>query len=659
MTSSSSFKPDERPHLAGEVDAYQITQRINGPAAPKREQPKVPEATTADLSFLTPSERPETLGRLDHYLVIEVRGRGGFGVVLKAFDEKLHRIVALKVLAPQLAACPLARKRFLREAQAAAAIRNDHVIGIFAVEDGPWPYIAMEYVDGPSLEEKIERDGPLPLTEILRIGQQTASGLAAAHQQGLVHRDIKPGNILLENGVARVKITDFGLARAIDDASLSQAGVVSGTPAYMAPEQADGAPLDHRADLFSLGSVLYTMATGKLPFHGLGSVAMLRSVVDKKSRPVREERPDAPAWLESIIAKLHAKNPDRRYQSAREVATLLAQHLAALQEHGAAHVTAGARVRRVLAWLLTGLVCISLALALRHASTPAPATDPPLAVAPHDAAQARLHQERWAQRLKTPLELVNTLDQKLVLVPPGEFIMGGDDGAARRAQPLHPVRITQPFYCGTHEVTVAEFRAFAEATGFQTHAEKDPLGGKIWRSDKRSTEQRPDINWRTPGFPQSDRHPACCITWDDAEAFCRWLTQKEGRPYRLPTEAEWEYACRAGTTTPYHYGPAAVPERMSANVRSTLPVGSFPANAFGLCDMHGNVYEWCLDGQRVYEPAAATDPRGPLDEPRRVMRGGGYSSGASWAVTSHGRSTAALDHAYAAIGFRVVLDCRR
>jgi formylglycine-generating enzyme required for sulfatase activity len=264
-------------------------------------------------------------------------------------------------------------------------------------------------------------------------------------------------------------------------------------------------------------------------------------------------------------------------------------------------------------------LCGCLALVLRHAFAPdthveakrpaidrpppvdpLPAVDPPLAVAPFDAAQARVHQERWAQRLQIPIDHVNAIGQKLVLVPPGEFLMGGD-GGAKRSQPVHVVRITQPFYCGAHEITVAEFRAFADATGFKTHAETDPLGGKFWNFQKRSPDQRPDINWRTPGFAQSEQHPACCLAWGDADAFCRSLTQKESKPYRLPTEAEWEYACRAGTRTPYHYGSKAAPDLMNASTLHTVPVGSFPSNAFGLRDMHGNVYEWCLDSMRTYE----------------------------------------------------------
>jgi len=180
-------------------------------------------------------------------------------------------------MAPELVANATAVKRFLRKAQAAAAVSHDHVVTIHAVNDVHRPpYLVMEFIDGQSLREKIDRCGALPLTEILRIGMQMARGLAAAHEQGLVHRDIKPANILLENGVERVKLTDFGLARAIDDVGITQTGEIAGTPQYMSPEQAQGHPIDERSDLFSLGSVLYTMSTGRPAFRANTSVAMLR-----------------------------------------------------------------------------------------------------------------------------------------------------------------------------------------------------------------------------------------------------------------------------------------------------------------------------------------------------------------------------------------------
>ncbi len=310
---------------ADATDSHSLAPEASRLHGPDPEHP-------AWLAFLTPTDRADRIGQFGPYEVIEVVGRGGMGVVLKAFDPALHRVVAIKVLAPQLAAGATARKRFLREARAAASIADEHVVPIFAVdEQAGFPYLVMPYIAGKSLHERIGRDGPLEPKEILRIGMQAAAGLAAAHAQGLVHRDIKPANILLENGVERVKLTDFGLARAIDDPSLTQSGVVAGTPEYMAPEQARGEAVDARADLFSLGAVLYTMATGRSPFRAPSTMAVLRRVSDQDPRPIRESNPDIPGWLAAIINRLLAKHPADRPQTAAEVARLLGNHLAALQ----------------------------------------------------------------------------------------------------------------------------------------------------------------------------------------------------------------------------------------------------------------------------------------------------------------------------------------
>lgn len=277
------------------------------------------------LGYLEPSTRPGSLGRLAHYEVLEVVGRGAFGTVLRAFDEKLQRVVAIKVMALELAATSPARKRFMREAQASAAIRHEYVVSVFAVEEKPLPYLVMEYIPGRTLQQRLNERGPLDVPTVLRLGRQIAEGLAAAHAQDLIHRDIKPGNILLETNVQdRVKISDFGLARAADDASLTQSGTIAGTPMYMAPEQALGHKLDRRADLFSFGSVMYQMVSGRPPFRASTALAVLKRVVDETPRPIREIIPETPQWLCDIITKLHAKNPDERYQTAREIADVLA-----------------------------------------------------------------------------------------------------------------------------------------------------------------------------------------------------------------------------------------------------------------------------------------------------------------------------------------------
>jgi serine/threonine protein kinase/Leucine-rich repeat (LRR) protein len=282
---------------------------------------------TADevpLGFLAPPTRPDALGRIGHYEVLQVLGRGGFGIVFRAFDEMLQRVVALKVMAPQLAATSPARKRFLREARSSAQVRHENVVQVYEVAEQPLPYLAMEFIPGETLQQKLNRVGPLDVPEVLRIGRQIAEGLAAAHATDLIHRDIKPGNVLLEGGQQKVKITDFGLARTADDASILQSGIIAGTPMYMAPEQALGQTLDQRADLFSLGSVLYQMVAGRPPFRANGMVAVLKRVAEDTPRPIREIIPETPQWLCDIIAKLHAKDPDDRYQSAREVADVLA-----------------------------------------------------------------------------------------------------------------------------------------------------------------------------------------------------------------------------------------------------------------------------------------------------------------------------------------------
>jgi serine/threonine protein kinase/predicted RNA-binding Zn-ribbon protein involved in translation (DUF1610 family) len=285
------------------------------------------------LSFLRPTDKPDLLGLLDHYEVREEIGRGGMGVVLKALDPDLNRIVAVKVLSPWLTNNTTARRRFVREAKATAAVSHDHVVAVHGVsETDGLPYLIMQYVAGESLQERLDREGPLEVEEVVRIGLQTASGLAAAHAQGLIHRDVKPANLLLENGVARVKITDFGLAYMADNVGLTLNGVIAGTPEYMAPEQARGEVVDHRADLFSLGSVLYACCTGVPPFRGSTAMAVLRQVIDEEPPSIRSLNPDAPTWLEAFIARLMAKDPAQRFQTMAGAAELLEGYLAHLRQ---------------------------------------------------------------------------------------------------------------------------------------------------------------------------------------------------------------------------------------------------------------------------------------------------------------------------------------
>jgi len=291
----------------------------------------VDEATVKEL--LAAPSHPEMLGRLGRYEIERIIGTGGMGIVLKGFDSELNRPVAIKLLAPHLARVGASRQRFAREARAAAAVVHEHVVPIHNVEsDHANPFLVMQFIPGESLQARVDREGPLSVAEILRIGMQAASGLAAAHAQGLVHRDVKPANILLENGVERAYLTDFGLARASDDASLTYTGVVAGTPHYMSPEQADGQPLDHRSDLFSLGSVLYFMGTGHPPFRADRPMAVLKRTCHDPHRPVWEYNAEIPDVLSDIIDRLLGKKPSSRFATAVELQDALATALSDVQQ---------------------------------------------------------------------------------------------------------------------------------------------------------------------------------------------------------------------------------------------------------------------------------------------------------------------------------------
>ncbi|MGE3805022.1 MAG: WD40 repeat domain-containing serine/threonine protein kinase [Gemmataceae bacterium] len=282
--------------------------------------------------YLAPSQGPGELGRLGPYRILRVLGAGGMGVVFEAEDTKLQRPVALKVMKPELAHREASRQRFLREARAAASLEHPHVVTIYQVdEDRGVPYLAMPLLKGETLASRLRRDSKLPVGELLRIGKQIASGLAAAHERGLIHRDIKPDNIFLVPDEAHtsgtlimpgssVKIVDFGLARPVgSNVNLTRAGAVLGTPAFMAPEQARGEEIDPRADLFSLGCVLYRAATGVMPFPGNDPLTLFAALANHEPRAPLSLNGDLPPGFSELIQRLLAKKRERRPESARAV----------------------------------------------------------------------------------------------------------------------------------------------------------------------------------------------------------------------------------------------------------------------------------------------------------------------------------------------------
>jgi serine/threonine protein kinase len=314
-------------------------------------------------SILEASESGE-LGRLAQYRILKRLGQGGMGMVFLAEDLKLDRSVALKVMLPEKRSDPENRMRFLREARAAAAINNERIVTIYQVdEDNDIPFLAMELLEGESLESRLRRQpGPYPLPFLLHIGQQIAEGLHAAHQVGFIHRDIKPSNIWLEAGrvvsggvvsdeenpglqlettdskavahhstthhspltTHQVKILDFGLARVVRAGPpLTQSGMIVGTPGFLSPEQAAGRPVDARSDLFSLGVVLYLLATGTMPFAGDDVLAILTALAVDHPRPIFERNPNLPEGMAHLIMRLLSKQPEMRPASAAEVIAIL------------------------------------------------------------------------------------------------------------------------------------------------------------------------------------------------------------------------------------------------------------------------------------------------------------------------------------------------
>jgi urea transport system substrate-binding protein len=282
-------------------------------------------------SLLAAPQSEGELGWLLHYRVLKLLGQGGMGAVFGAEDTHLHRPVALKVILPEYAANPAARERFLREARAAAGVKSDHVVTIYQVgQDRDVPFLAMELLQGESLAARLDRAEPVPWPEAVRIGRQVAAGLAAAHEHGLIHRDVKPANIFLEAPSGRVKILDFGLARVAGSRSdLTRPGRIVGTPEFMSPEQAGNEELDARSDLFSLGAVLYTLCTGHKPFQGDSVLAVLTALAVKEPRPIGDLNPAVPPALAALVGRLLDKQRDNRPASAREVK----QALEAIQDN--------------------------------------------------------------------------------------------------------------------------------------------------------------------------------------------------------------------------------------------------------------------------------------------------------------------------------------
>jgi formylglycine-generating enzyme required for sulfatase activity/serine/threonine protein kinase len=672
----------------------------------RHDAPKPPPSRDT-YPFLDPPQPPDTHYRLAGFPVVKLLGEGGMGCVFLAHDRKLKRHLAIKVVKADprtsTAEQEAARQRFEREMQAAAAIDHPHVITIYGTgEQNGLPYVIMPYLGGETLQARLKHEPVLPVGEACRIALEAAEGLAAAHEAGHIHRDIKPGNLLLDGKQTQVKILDFGLARSIDDVTLTATGAVMGTPAYMAPEQArDAKRADHRADLFSLGCVLYEMLAGRQPFVGENYQAKLLAVAMDEPTPLRELNAAVPPELAALTHQLLEKKPASRPASAAAVADALRKwatpapkpsrtppaevDLVALTPTPAPAVpvtptppgrsrnapgstadtlpqpasVAVPRRRRFSVLLgLAGLilpVCAGVTYFVATWPRPEPSPTPeapkpprplqPVVVRPVEPKrldctgkdgltreEVERAQQEWAKYLGTPVEITDDIDgvrMEFVLVPPGKFLMGSpaDEPNRDKAEAQHEVVLTTPFYLGKYEVTQQQYE---KVTG------SNPSYFAVSGGGKEKVE-----GMDTPRFPVQQ------VSWDEATDYAKSLTRrsKNGHAYRLPSEAEWEYACRGGRSSsqPFGIGDGRTLSSTQANfdgnypyggadkgpyLERPCPVGAYrlQANALGLYDMHGNVWEWCADWYGDYPEGKASDPKGPLQGSDRVGRGGGWFS---------------------------------
>ena len=653
---------------------------------------------------VSPIALPEMFGP---YRILRPLGKGGMGTVYLAFDTRLDREVALKIC--HVSENTTALERFRREAKAAATLSHPNLCPVYEydVRDGI-AYLTMAFIEGQTLREVLAERGTLPPDEAVRMVVKLARAMQSAHDAGVIHRDLKPANIAL-NRKGEPIILDFGLARQTDEAAtrVTRPGMFVGTLSYMAPEQLDDAvgALGPRSDIYSLGVILYELLTGKVPFKG-PIAAMVFKVIHVEPEPPSQRNPAVDDELEAVCLKALAKNPANRFPSMIDFAEALSDSAPTVENDAGSLLvsdvvftdpipepaplsvaeristpdTAPQRVPRARNWtavvvILFGLAVLPLGVALwrffvgppvdpvvNTESIPEPfnpgdGPPPPpkpdtvrraLAVFPPVVPPAYAALRFPAVAAKRPDLLlpydsfVYGRDLQMIYLAPGTFQMGStpeelDLVKPRKDETRHRVRLTRGFHMSATLVTQRQWKA-------------------VMGQDNNPSEFK------------GDDLPVDNVSWNDCRDFCLALSLREGRPYRLPREAEWEYAARAGTTTPFWTGesigtkqanfngnfPYRLTDEMGGYEGRTTPVTRFTANPWKLYDMHGNLQQWCEDRYGDYPKQDVEDPKGPANGTTRVLRGGSWQQSAA-GCRSASREDGEPTLRFKTYGFRVVV----
>jgi eukaryotic-like serine/threonine-protein kinase len=584
----------------------------------------------------------EIIGRnLGRYHVLEQLGQGGMASVYKAMDTVLGRQVAIKVILPQRQFSEMFIRRFEREAKALAQLSHPNIVRILDYgEENGLPFLVMEYLSGGTLKEKSGQK--MPWREAVKLVIPIARALAYAHEQQIVHRDVKPANILLTQS-GDPMLSDFGIAKILETeetTDLTGTGVGIGTPDYMAPEQATNESVDHRADLYALGVMLYELITGRKPYQADTPMAVLLKKVNGPLPRPRTFVPDLPDRVENILFRCLQPKPANRYPTTNDLIADLESSLtevrpgwglAALMNR---YFYPGSTYRSWALWViplgLASVGCTSAILlwAVGGLGQQTRATNTPSQVIPPQTVSTQTEvifvpptvSEEIPAGTARPLSKTDGM----MLISGGEFRMGslaGVSDAKADERPQHSVSL-RPFWMDVNEVTVGAYRQCA-------------IAGACKVNEVRS-EDVPSDYFTNPTY---EEYPVVDVTWQDASSYCAW------RSARLPTEAEWELAAGGVNSLLYPWGNEAggalnfCDANCPAEWKNTLiddgyshraPVGSYVqgVSPYGMQDMAGNVWEWVADwyAETYYSQTPTEDPTGPNAGTERVVRGGGWDS---------------------------------